>query len=92
MDYAIQMCVNQASGPPKVVSTSIEKGRPLDEVIVIAKAHLKAAPVDGKIIADEGTIDLAVVGTGAVFIQVVELEDGSPTGLVVFSKTLAELG
>jgi hypothetical protein len=82
MDYAIQMCVNQASGPPKVVSTKIEQGRPLDEVIMIAKAHLKTAgEPDGKIITDEGPI---VVGPDAVFVRVVEIEDGSPTGRVVF--------
>jgi hypothetical protein len=90
MDYAIQICVNQeASGPPKVVRTSIEKGRPLDEVIISAKAYLKAAVVDGKIITGEGTIDLALVGLNAVFVQVVE-KDGSPTGRVVLQKTLAQ--
>jgi transposase len=66
MDYAIQICVNQASVAPKVVRTSIEKGRPLDEVIMIAEARLEMAPTDdGKIITDESTIDLAVVGPDA---------------------------
>jgi hypothetical protein len=91
MDYAIQLCVKQASGPPKVLDSENEEGRPRDQVISIAKARLITWPVDGQIITRDGNIDLVAGGDEAVFVRVVEIENGSPTGRVVLEETLAEL-
>jgi hypothetical protein len=86
MGYAIQMVEKQASGPPKVVQSDLETWRALEDVIEIAKARIKTAIVPGTNIWED-------VGTGAVFIRVVELDsDGSPTEQVVFEKTLADKG
>jgi hypothetical protein len=38
MGYAIQMFVNQASGPPKVIETKIERGRIVTPAIPIRSA------------------------------------------------------
>jgi hypothetical protein len=86
MRYAIQMCERQTYGPPKVVDCRIQPAKfSLDEVIKIAKAQLETAMVPG-------TNIWSGVGTGAIFIRVVELdEDERPTERVVFQTTLAEL-
>ena len=80
MGYAIQMCEKQASGPPRVLHTEIEKSRPLDEVILRAKAWLDTAPVNGIIVVEDGRS----LRPEAVFIRVVVDSDGSPTDQVVF--------
>jgi hypothetical protein len=95
MDYDIQLWVNPASKPPKIVYTRIEKGRSLEDVKILASAVLRAAVVNGKIDLGGDIIDLAsvgpdAVGPDAVFVRVVEIEGGRPTERVVFQRTLAE--
>jgi len=85
MGYAIQMCENQASGPPTVFDTSIERIS-RDEAIMVAKARLDTARLPN------GTIVGARVAA-AVFIRVVELDsNGSPTDRVVFEYKIADKG
>jgi hypothetical protein len=80
------MCENQDSGPPKVLDSTIDPLHSLEDIIEIAKASLQTAMVPG-------TSIWAGVGTGAVFIRVVELNEvGEPTERLVFKTTLAELG
>jgi hypothetical protein len=85
MRYAMQMCECQPSGPPKVVKQSIEMF-PLDHMKQLAKAHLDAAPIDGKILTDYGWRPAE-----AIFIRVVELDSsGSPTDRVEFEYKLPD--
>ena len=83
MAYAVQICENQASAPPRVIRTSIERFS-RDEVIKLAKARLETAPLP------DGTIVGARVAA-AVFIRVVELDSNdSLTDRVVFEYKIAD--
>jgi hypothetical protein len=88
MDYTIQLCVNQASGPPEVFRTSNYKGRPLNEVIGWAEASLTKLPISrtGEVCG------LERAKLAAIFVRVVELDNrGSPTERVVFQKNFAQI-
>ena len=85
MGYAIQMCETQASGPPRVFRSNIERVS-YDDAIKVAKARLDVAPLpDGTIVgADDPT---------KVFIRVVELDsNGSPTDRVLFEYRIGDKG
>src|SRR4051812_15901655 len=85
MGYAIQMCEKQASGPPRVFLTNIER-RTLDTTILMAKARLDTAPIEVDGVSSILDYDRGGrLSAAAVFIRVVELDsDGSPTDQVVF--------
>jgi len=83
MPYVVEICEAQEAGPPKVLRSNFERFS-YDDVVILARARLDAAPLP------DGTI-VGARNAAKVFIRVLEVDsNGRRTDQVVFEYKITD--